>query len=65
MDNHKPIIVAGVEFTPEKFPNLYKFAAHNPEGLKAQLRSINKASGGDGTNLATDAINLEMDLQHG
>lgn len=59
------IIVAGVEFTPEHFPKLYEFAKHNPIGLEAQLRSLNRASGGNSNDLTQDAINLEMDLQHG
>ena len=59
------ISIAGVDFTPERFPKLYSFAQNNPEGLEAQLRSLNRASGGNDNDLTQDAINLEMDLQHG
>ncbi len=65
MTDNKIISIAGVDITPERFPKLYSFAQHNPEGLEAQLRSINRASGGNSNDLTQDAINLEMDLQHG
>lgn len=58
------VIIAGVELTKEHFPNLYRIAQTNPEGLEMQLRAIDVASGGE-SNLTSAAVNLENDLAHG
>lgn len=59
------ITILGVDLTQENFPNLYRWAKVNPEGLEETLRSLAKASGGSQDNLTMDAINLENDLAHG
>lgn len=58
------IIIAGVELTKEHFPNLYRIAQTNPEGLASQLRILDTESGGE-SNLMSVAIYLENDLAHG
>jgi len=58
----KSPIVLGVEFIKEKFPNLYKIAVRNPDGLKVQLLEWAATSGS--TNLQSVAIALEHDLEH-
>lgn len=58
------IIVAGIELTEESFPNLYRFAEVNPDGLENTLRSLAKASGGKQDDLMSCAINFENDLSH-
>jgi uncharacterized Fe-S cluster-containing radical SAM superfamily protein len=60
----EPITIAGLELTEERFPHLYRIAQTNPEGLEAQLRALDRLSGGK-SHLWSAAINLEMDLAHG
>lgn len=55
----QPIVVLGVELTKERFPNLYRIAETNPEGLAAQLTALL-----DGTEPGITAVTLEHDLEH-
>ena len=59
MSGKKSILVLGVEFTEERFPNLYRIAETNPEGLAAHLKALL-----DGTDVGITAVILEHDLEH-
>ena len=59
--NNDQIFVLGIEFTKTRFPNLYRKAQRNPEGLAEYLKALAKQGGG---NLQSVAITLEHDLEH-
>lgn len=60
--NKKSISILGVEITQEHFPNLYRIAEHNPDGLSEQLQGWAAKSGS--TDLQSVATTLEHDLEH-
>lgn len=59
----KPIVILGVEFTKERFPNLYKRAERNPEGLAEQLKYFAEGKN-DPESIESAAVILEHDLEH-
>jgi hypothetical protein len=59
---NKPITILGIPITMERFPNLYRMAERNPEGLENWLSELVKTSGSDSVESA--AIILEHDLEH-
>lgn len=59
------IKILDLEIDKDNFPKLYEMAKDNPEGLERTLISLAKASGGETDSYHQDAVNLEMDLQHG
>lgn len=58
----KSITILGVEFTPQRFPNLYQIAERNPEGLAEQLQGWAKMA--VNSDMASVAATFEHDLEH-
>ena len=59
----QPIVILGVELTKERFPNLYRIAETNPEGLAAQLKYFAEGKN-DPDSIGSAAVVLELDLEH-
>lgn len=59
----QPIKILGEEINPKYYPNLYRMAKTNPEGLAEQLQSIANAWHEGSIVSAMQA--LESDLAHG
>lgn len=63
MVKSKPIEVLGKQINPKYYPNLYRMAKRNPEGLAEQLQSI--ADAWHEGSIASAMQALESDLAHG
>lgn len=62
MKDSNAINILGVEITQETFPNLYRIAETNPEGLAKQLRASRDV--GSTEALQSTAARVENDLAH-
>lgn len=58
----KVLTIAGVKLTPEAYPNLYRIAETNPDGLAKQLRASRDV--GNTEDLQSTAARVENDLAH-
>jgi len=58
----KKIEILGIEINRSMYPNLYRIAERNPEGLAMQLQEWAQKSGN--TDLVSVAATLEHDLEH-